>query len=343
MSVSDSRTTLEALHEATLVGVVRSRDRDRAQAVFQGLLEGGMRAVEITATTPGCFDLIASHAERAARAGVVLGVGTVRTEAELRATAEASARFFVAPHTDPALIALAKTLGLVAIPGAFTPNEVISARNAGADVVKVFPVTAGGGPNYVRLLRGPIPDVPLWVSGDVRLDDVPAYLSAGVRLIGLTSVLNPPEQDPDPLGAARARAGAALEALARAQEGVALLTLHVGGQSTEIGLKELRRLPGAEHTALDALVKGRRGAAVRVRRLLEAAGVPEAANLTITSVDGFSRELPARALYEHGYLHWATDGHPLTPSEGGPLRLYIVGGDDQCDNVKGLSKIAATT
>lgn len=343
VSAVNPQSTQEALRASTLVGVVRSRDAARARAIFTGLLEGGLRALEVTANTPGAFELIAAHAERAHRAGVVLGVGTVRTAAELDAAADAGARFVVSPHTDPARIAEAKQRGLVAIPGAFTPTEILAARAAGADFVKVFPVSAGGGAAYVRLLRGPLPDVPLWVSGDVRLDEIPGYLDAGASLLGLTSVLDPGPQTEDVLGAARARAGAALEALARAREGAPLLTIHAGGQAFSIGLKEIRRLPGAEHTALEAVVRGRRGAAVRMRRLLAAAGVPEQGNLRIVSTDGFSRELGAQAVYEQGFLHWATDGHPLEAAEGGPLRLYVVGGDDQCDNVKGLSEIHVLT
>jgi len=334
-----SASTLSALLEATLVGVVRDGDRDRAAEVFGGVLEAGLRAVEVTATTPGCFELIRAHAERAGRAGVTLGVGTIRTPAELAAAAEAGAAFVVSPHTDPALIAQAKALGLVSIPGAFTPTEILTARAAGADVVKVFPVSAGGGHRYVRLLRGPLPDVPLWVSGDVRLDEIPAYLAAGVQLIGLTSVLAPPAQTSDPRGDARARAGAALEALGRAREGAPLLVLRVGDQRVDIGLKELRRLPGSAHTALEAVLPGRRGHAVRLAALLRSAQIPEGASLRLVSRDGFERTMSAEALYGGGLLHWSTDGHPLTPDDGGPLRLYVVGGQDQCDNMKGLSEI----
>jgi DMSO/TMAO reductase YedYZ molybdopterin-dependent catalytic subunit len=118
------------------------------------------------------------------------------------------------------------------------------------------------------------------------------------------------------------------------------LTLRVGNRAVDIGLKELRRLPGSAHTTLEAVVPGRRGHAVRMGALLRSALVPEDATLRLVSRDGFARTLPAQALYAGGLLHWASDGHPLTAADGGPLRLYIVGGQDQCDNVKGLSEIA---
>lgn len=340
MPALDPQPTLEALTQAAVVGVVRSRDPKYAQSLFNGLLEGGLRAVEVTATTPGCFDLIAAAHERAGRSGIVLGVGTIRTEAELNAASDAGARFIVSPHTDLALISAAKARGLVVIPGALTPTEIIAARVAGADFVKVFPVTSMGGPTYVKMLGGPLPDVPLWVSGDVQLDEISAYLSAGAKLVGLTSALDPGLECEDLLTEARARAGAALEALASAKTPAALLNLRMSGQNHGIGLKEIRRLPGSEHIRLESRVPGRRGHAIRLGVLLRAAGLPESATLRITSTDGFSREISAQQVYDDGLLHWATDGRPLTPGEGGPLRLYIVQGDDQCDNVKGLSEIA---
>ncbi len=336
----DPHATLETLSHSTLVGVVRSRDPRHAEALFNGLLEGGLRAIEVTATTPGCFDLLRDAHERARRSGIVLGVGTVRTSAELNAAAESGAQFIVSPHTNVGLVAEAKAKGLVVIPGALTPTEIVAARTAGAHFVKVFPVSAMGGPTYVKLLSGPLPDVPLWVSGDVQLDEIPAYLAAGAKLIGLTSALDPGALTENPLAEARSRAGAALEALAGAQKPAPLLNLVVGGQTHGIGLKEIRRLPGSEHIRLESMVPGRRGHGIRLGVLLRAAGLPETATLRITSTDGFSREMSAQQIYEDGILHWATDGRPLTPGEGGPLRLYLVQGDDQCDNVKGLSEIA---
>lgn len=333
-------TTLAALFEATIVGVIRSDNPQTAGQRLQGLMEGGLRAIEITATTPGCFDLIHAAQERARRSGVVLGIGTVRTEAELKAAAAAGARFVVSPHTDPVRIRQALDLGLVMIAGAFTPTEIVTAQAAGAQVIKVFPVSAGGGPQYIRLIRGPLPEVPLWASGDVRLDELSAYLDAGVKLVGLTSALAVEPNAEDVLGDSRALAAASLEALAHVRGGGPLLTLRAQGRSFEVGLKEIRRLPGAEHTPLEAVIPGRRGHAVRLGVLLKSAGLSEDAQVRITSLDGFTRDLPARALYSGGLLHWASDGHPLTPTEGGPLRLYIMGGDDPCDNVKGLSEIA---
>ena len=337
----DNRTeTLEILLASTLVGVVRDGDARRARLITEALLEAGLRAVEITTTTPGCFEILADLARVAERAGAVLGAGTVRSAEHAAAARAAGAHFVVSPHTDPAVIAASLAQGLVSIPGAMTPTEIIAARSAGADVVKLFPISAVGGPKMLRLLRGPMPEVPCWVSGEVALEEIEAYVAAGASLVGLTGALT--AELPDDVGAPIARRAArALELLARARDGGPLLTLAAGGRMGSVGLKELRRLPGSEHTPLEAVLPGRRGHAVRARLLLQSVGIPPSARVRIASEDGFAREIGAQSLYDGGFIHFATDGHPLGRAEGGPLRLFIVGGGDVCDNVKALSRIEA--
>ncbi len=338
MSAAARAETLSALLASTVVGVVRSERRERAAAIARALVDGGMRAVEVTATTPGAFDIIAELAQAFPPPATVLGVGTVRTPREVDRALEAGARFIVSPHTDRAIIQHTVQNNLVSIPGAMTPTEILTARAAGADIVKVFPVDAVGKANFVRRLRGPLPDVPLWVSGDVAVGEIDAYLEAGVSLIGLTSALTADLVEPIE-DAVKRRAKEAMDAVARARAGAPLLTFVVNGRRGAVGLKELRRLPGSEHTPLESAVQGRRGHAVRMRVLLESALVDRAATVEVVSADGFARAVEAQALYDGGYLHYATDGHALSIEEGGPLRLYIVGADSQCDNVKGLAEI----
>lgn len=338
MNVAARAETLSALLASTVVGVVRSERRERAEALARALVEGGMRAVEITATTPGAFEIVADLVIANPPPTTVLGIGTVRTEREVDRAQQAGARFVVSPHTDKAIIQRAVQQHLVSIPGAMTPTEILAARAAGADIVKVFPIDAVGKASFVRRLKGPLPDVPLWVSGDVAISEIDGYLEAGVSLIGLTSALTADLVEPLDV-AVKARAKSAIDAVARARAGAPLLTFLVEGRRGVVGLKELRRLPGSEHTPLESVVSGRRGHAVRMRVLLESALVPREAKLEVVSADGFVRPVDAAALFEGGFLHYATDGHALSVEEGGPLRLYIVGGDSQCDNVKGLAEI----
>lgn len=330
--------TLSALLASTIVGVVRSDRRERAEAIAHAMIAGGLRAVEITATTPGAFDIVEALVKSSPAPTTVLGIGTVRTLGEVDRARRIGARFVVSPHTDRDLVQRAVQQSLVSIPGAMTPTEILTARAAGADVVKVFPVDAVGGATFVRRIRGPLPDVPLWVSGDVAIDGIGAYLEAGVSLIGLTSALT--ADLGEPLDASiRARVASALEAVSRARSGAPLLTFVVGEHRGSVGLKHLRRLPGSEHTPLESVVPGRRGHAVRMGMLLESAQIPRSARIEVVSADGFVRPLDAEALYAGGFLHYATDGHALAIEEGGPLRLYVVGADSQCDNVKGLAEI----
>ena len=318
------------------MGVIRDGDGDRAERIARALLEGGLHAVEITATTPSAFETLGRLA--AAYPQAVLGIGTVRKREHLEVAAGSGARFAVSPHTSLDLIQAGRTLGLTMIPGALTPTEIVAAGEAGADFVKVFPVAAVGGASYLRYLRGPLPDISYWVSGQVAMAEISDFLGAGAELIGLTSALTaalPEELESE----VKKRAELAVQLVADHREGTALLTIAVGERQIEVGMKAIRRLPGAEHTRLEALVPGRRGHAVRLQVLLQSAGIPPEATLRAVSHDGFARTLSARTLYDGGLLHYATDGHPLGRDQGGPLRLYIVQGTDQCDNLKGVARI----
>ena len=335
MSAQEERDrTLAALTDHLLVGVIRSNEASHATALFEGVLQGGFRAVEITATTPEAFSLVRRHAQP----NRLLGIGTVRSIEDIDRAIDAQACFVVSPHTDPHLIAHARSAGLITIPGAMTPTEIIQARAAGADAVKVFPVSAVGGPSFVRWLRGPLPDVPLWVSGNVSLDEISAFIDAGVSLIGLTSALTGVE-GPDIQGQAQARAEQALAIRDRTRTGAPLLTVARAQREVQLNLSDIRKLPPEEFCPLETVVPGRTGHAVRLRHLLSIEGSTLTGTLRLTSVDGFTREVTAQDLVERGFLHFSTDGGPLTASDGGPLRLYIRGPQDRCDNVKGLCRI----
>ncbi len=333
------RETTEALRAARLVGVVRAQTEAHARALVDGLLEGGLRALEITANTPGAFKILAELNQRIRQPSVILGVGTIKTAEELASARASGARFIVSPHADPELIQSTIKGGMVSIPGAFTATEILAATKAGADFVKLFPVSAGGGAKFLRTLRGPLPEVPFWVSGNVQVEEIDAYSEAGASLIGLTSALTE-NLGPDTQVEARKRASEVLSYVARAQDERPLLSLSSNGRQMEIALKALRRLPGSEHAALESIVAGKRGHAVRLRMFLQHLGVPKEAQLELKSVDGFTRNLSAAAVYDGGFVQYASDGHPLERAQGGPLRLYVVGGQDQCDNVKGLCSIA---
>lgn len=327
------RETARALVDAVLVAVVRDSEETRAAKVVETLLSAGIRALEVTAPTPGCFDILRAHRDR----DVVLGVGTVLDRPTVLRAKEAGAKFIVAPSFDPDIIAAAHEVGMVAIPGAYTPTEIVGAQRAGADFIKIFPITTAGGPKYLRLIGGPLPNLPIWVSGNVMLEEIGDYLDAGAQLIGLTSALS---GDPRP-EVITARVQQAFEAVRAARASRTLLLIQGTGAPLELDYAALAGLPTSEQVAVGSVIEGRSGDGVWLRTLLARANVPPDAQVSVESADGaFRRTTSARALYEGGLVHHASGGAPLPRDAGGPLRLYVKGGASGCDNVKGLARIA---
>ena len=160
-----------------LVAIIRLRHDAPLARVAEALVAGGVRALEFTLTSPGAVPAIT---ECRARFGddVIVGAGTVLDAEEARRCLDAGARFLVSPGFDPAVVAIARERGALAMPGALTPTEIVTAWRAGADVVKVFPVRAFG-PRYIADLRAPLPQVPLMPTGGVDETNVAAYLRAG--------------------------------------------------------------------------------------------------------------------------------------------------------------------
>ena len=120
--------------------------------------------------------------------GIIPGAGTVLSPDQVRAAYEAGARYIVSPNTDPAVIAETKRLGLVSIPGALTPSEIMAAHNAGADLVKLFP-TATMGLKYFKDLRAPLSHIGLVVTAGITPDNLGDYLKAGAFAAGISSPL----------------------------------------------------------------------------------------------------------------------------------------------------------
>lgn len=199
---------LQRMFDARVVAIIRTQNADHALLMARALLEGGFRCVEITMNTPDALALIETLA-REAPAEAMIGAGTVMSADQAQACIRAGAQFVVSPIAETAIIAPCREAGVVVIPAGLTPTEIVHMWRAGAHVVKVFPINAVGGPSYIRALRGPLPEVPLWVSGAVNPEETPTYLEAGVQLVGLNA---------DHLPAALIREGdrAALAAAARA-------------------------------------------------------------------------------------------------------------------------------
>lgn len=176
------------LERVGLVPVLRARSAAEGHAVVEAMLAGGVTVVEVTMTVPGAIELL-RDLKKQHGSKVLLGSGTVTTAAQAAATIEAGAEFVVSPSLHPEVIAKTKELGKVSIPGALTPTEVITAWNAGADYVKVFPCSAVGGASYLKALRAPFPELQLIPTGGVTQQTAADFLKAGAKALGVGSDL----------------------------------------------------------------------------------------------------------------------------------------------------------
>lgn len=166
-----------------IVAVIRAQSGEQLVEVAQALLAGGVDVMEVTFTVPGAPSVI----ERvAADLGdkILLGAGTVLDAETARIAILSGAEFIVSPSTSLEVIQVCRRYGKLAMPGAFTPTEVVTAFQAGADIVKIFPSDVGG-PAYLRALHGPLPQIPLMPTGGVTLDTAADYLQAGACALGV--------------------------------------------------------------------------------------------------------------------------------------------------------------
>ena len=178
---------LDRVFRTGIVAVIRSQSGEQLVDVAQALLAGGVEVMEVTFTVPHAAQVIERVAERLGDR-ILLGAGTVLDPETARTALLAGAEFIVSPSTNVDVIQMCRRYGKLAMPGAFTPTEVVTAFQAGADVVKVFPCDVGG-PPYLKALHGPLPQVPLMPTGGITLDNAAAYLKAGACALGVGSSL----------------------------------------------------------------------------------------------------------------------------------------------------------
>jgi 2-dehydro-3-deoxyphosphogluconate aldolase/(4S)-4-hydroxy-2-oxoglutarate aldolase len=185
--VSARQATVEAIRQSGVVAVIRMKDAAKLRAVVDAIADGGVRAIEVTMTVPGAVDLIRTLA-RSLPPDILLGAGTVTDAATARAVIDAGARYVVSPVFRRDVIAACHERDVAAAPGCFTPTEILDAHECGADVVKVFPATALG-PQFIKDVRGPLPQVRLMPTGGVSLDNAGDWIRAGAVAVGVGSAL----------------------------------------------------------------------------------------------------------------------------------------------------------
>ena len=170
-----------------IVAVIRLKDPAKLRAVVDAIAAGGVRALEVTMTVPGAVGLIRDLAPTLPD-GFLLGAGTVTDAATARAVIDAGASFVVSPVFRPEVIAACHERDVAAMPGCFSPTEILAAYESGADIVKVFPATALG-PQFIKDVRGPLPQVKLMPTGGVTLDNAGDWIRAGAVAVGAGSAL----------------------------------------------------------------------------------------------------------------------------------------------------------
>lgn len=191
MSISTDLPRWAALRAAKLIPVLRYQDGATGLYAAQVALQAGCRAIELTWTIPDVLDVLRAARADAALAGrgqVMLGVGTIMNAEHARLALEAGADFLVAPGVVPEVAELASAAGALSMLGAFTATEVMAARAAGADVVKIFPADTGG-PGHLAALRAVFGDTVFCPTGGITAENMGEYFSAGAALVGMGSKL----------------------------------------------------------------------------------------------------------------------------------------------------------
>ena len=183
------KTFFELMDECRLIAILRGIPSEMLTDVLDALYDGGVRLAEITYDTAGktpdaaTADNIA-RAVRHTEGRMYIGAGTVIRPEQVSMTRDAGGRFIISPNTDAKIIEMTKLLGLYSIPGAMTVSEIVTAMQAGADYVKVFPVACLG-PEFVKFTLAPISTAKLLAVSGVTLDTIPAYLDAGCVGFGI--------------------------------------------------------------------------------------------------------------------------------------------------------------
>jgi 2-dehydro-3-deoxyphosphogluconate aldolase/(4S)-4-hydroxy-2-oxoglutarate aldolase len=183
------QTTLDTIRQLGLLSVLRGPSFDLTLQMVDALVAGGVWGIEITFTTPNALEVVKSL-DRRFGDQILLGMGTLTKPEQAAAAKEAGARFLVSPHCEKSLAGAMKETGLPIMLGALTPSEVILSRKLGSDVVKLFPGSLGG-PEYLKALRSPFPDIPIMPTGGVSQDNVSDWFAAGAFAVGAGSNLCP--------------------------------------------------------------------------------------------------------------------------------------------------------
>lgn len=182
---------LTVLQQTRAIAVIRTAKIEQGRQMAKAVAAGKMQLIEITWNSDRPAELIEQL--RTELPDCIIGTGTLLTIEQQKEALAAGAQFLFTPHVDPGMIELARDRGIPIIPGALTPTEIVSAWQAGASCVKVFPVAAVGGANYIKSLQAPLGQIPLIPTGGVTLENAKEFIAAGAIAVGLSGQLFPPQ------------------------------------------------------------------------------------------------------------------------------------------------------
>ncbi len=175
---------LALIREVGLIPIVRAPSPEDAMRAAEAIVAGGIGIAEITMTVPGALKVMEAVADRYGDK-VLLGAGTILDPETCRAAMLAGAEFIVTPSLDLRVIEMARRYSKPIFPGALTPTEVVTAWQAGADMVKIFPCGPVGGPKYIKALKGPLPQIEMVPTGGVNLETTADFIKAGAAAVAV--------------------------------------------------------------------------------------------------------------------------------------------------------------
>lgn len=183
---------LRKLTDSRIIAVIRETDPEMAAALIDALCTAGITTIEVTLTTPGALELIRQYS---GDKRLLIGAGSVLTLQDANQILAAGADFYASPCFDAEVVSQVREAECVAMPGALTPNEILTAWSAGAHIVKVFPVPPDG-PSYIRSVLAPLPHLRLAPSGGIHAGNAADFLRAGSAVLNVGSWLTPRHNDP---------------------------------------------------------------------------------------------------------------------------------------------------
>lgn len=184
-------SVIEKIGEVGVVPVVRAANVDHATRAVDAIREGGISIVEITMTVPNANAVIEAVV-RASGKDTLVGAGTVLTADQAKACIDAGAQFVVSPGLSIPVVSTTLAADKLPVPGALSPTELMSAKAAGAAVIKIFPAGSVGGPKYLKSLLAPFPNAALIPTGGVSLANAAEYIAAGAFAVGVGAELVDP-------------------------------------------------------------------------------------------------------------------------------------------------------